>query len=113
MKHPVSFATFFMGARSVNGTGPPEILLHRRPIHRQSRWLLSQPDRTSMELKLYGGLQTQLTHQRSSIPQAAFERSEEHTSELQSLMRISYAVFCLKNKNPILEHTLHYTPTSP
>src|SRR3546814_5250570 len=28
-----------------------------------------------------------------------FGRSEEHTSELQSLMRISYAVFCLKNKN--------------
>src|SRR3546814_1668941 len=29
----------------------------------------------------------------------AVARSEEHTSELQSLMRISYAVFCLKNKN--------------
>src|SRR3546814_7465052 len=29
----------------------------------------------------------------------AGERSEEHTSELQSLMRISYAVFCLKTKN--------------
>src|SRR3546814_9862035 len=29
---------------------------------------------------------------------AAFSRSEEHTSELQSLMRISYAVFCLKKK---------------
>src|SRR3546814_7656256 len=29
---------------------------------------------------------------------AANERSEEHTSELQSLMRISYAVFCLKQK---------------
>src|SRR3546814_8674206 len=29
----------------------------------------------------------------------AFCRSEEHTSELQSLMRISYAVFCLKKKN--------------
>src|SRR3546814_10270137 len=29
---------------------------------------------------------------------AAFPRSEEHTSELQSLMRISYAVFCLKKK---------------
>src|SRR3546814_6388236 len=28
-------------------------------------------------------------------------RSEEHTSELQSLMRISYAVFCLKKKNQI------------
>src|SRR3546814_3686904 len=30
---------------------------------------------------------------------ASQERSEEHTSELQSLMRISYAVFCLKKKN--------------
>src|SRR3546814_5951555 len=30
---------------------------------------------------------------------AEAERSEEHTSELQSLMRISYAVFCLKKKN--------------
>src|SRR3546814_1771574 len=29
----------------------------------------------------------------------AYVRSEEHTSELQSLMRISYAVFCLKKKN--------------
>src|SRR3546814_1065726 len=29
-------------------------------------------------------------------------RSEEHTSELQSLMRISYAVFCLKKKNQII-----------
>src|SRR3546814_12647565 len=29
----------------------------------------------------------------------ALHRSEEHTSELQSLMRISYAVFCLKKKN--------------
>src|SRR3546814_9727244 len=31
-------------------------------------------------------------------PRANFDRSEEHTSELQSLMRISYAVFCLKKK---------------
>src|SRR3546814_7005169 len=31
------------------------------------------------------------------------ERSEEHTSELQSLMRISYAVFCLKKKKKILK----------
>src|SRR3546814_4981059 len=31
-------------------------------------------------------------------PLQAFMRSEEHTSELQSLMRISYAVFCLKQK---------------
>src|SRR3546814_9674740 len=32
-------------------------------------------------------------------------RSEEHTSELQSLMRISYAVFCLKKKNKLSENT--------
>src|SRR3546814_4523263 len=31
-------------------------------------------------------------------PDRAIARSEEHTSELQSLMRISYAVFCLKKK---------------
>src|SRR3546814_9700930 len=36
-------------------------------------------------------------------------RSEEHTSELQSLMRISYAVFCLKKKTNINNtHTLHH-----
>src|SRR3546814_2584263 len=32
------------------------------------------------------------------IGSGAFDKSEEHTSELQSLMRISYAVFCLKKK---------------
>src|SRR3546814_8681751 len=32
-------------------------------------------------------------------------RSEEHTSELQSLMRISYAVFCLKKNKPVRSHT--------
>src|SRR3546814_7522722 len=32
------------------------------------------------------------------------ERSEEHTSELQSLLRTSYAVFCLKQKNNNLTH---------
>src|SRR3546814_7274534 len=36
------------------------------------------------------------------IGRAAVVRSEEHTSELQSLMRISYAVFCLKKKKDIL-----------
>src|SRR3546814_6857021 len=38
-------------------------------------------------------------------------RSEEHTSELQSLMRISYAVFCLKKKK---QHDItHKQPTTP
>src|SRR3546814_10342075 len=41
------------------------------------------------------------------------DRSEEHTSELQSLMRISYAVFCLKTqKNQISIITIHHTTTT-
>src|SRR3546814_1468759 len=35
------------------------------------------------------------------------DRSEEHTSELQSLMRISYAVFCLKKKQQTKKHASH------
>src|SRR3546814_10645171 len=38
----------------------------------------------------------------SDIPTELRHRSEEHTSGLQSLMRISYAVFCLKKKNNII-----------
>src|SRR3546814_4519196 len=37
------------------------------------------------------------------------KRSEEHTSELQSLMRISYAVFCLKKKNKNVTYNTTYT----
>src|SRR3546814_2855811 len=39
---------------------------------------------------------------------AALDRSEEHTSELQSLMRISYAVFCLKNKITFHLYSMFY-----
>src|SRR3546814_5890113 len=47
------------------------------------------------------GHAAQIAHQREGIGVADRDRvyrSEEHTSELQSLMRISYAVFCLKKK---------------
>src|SRR3546814_9463885 len=41
------------------------------------------------------------------------DRSEEHTSELQSLMRISYAVFCLKKKNTQIRTSVNpYYPTA-
>src|SRR3546814_8123996 len=40
-------------------------------------------------------------------PNGLPSRSEEHTSELQSLMRISYAVFCLKKKKQTEQNTLH------
>src|SRR3546814_7821947 len=41
---------------------------------------------------------------------ASGQRSEEHTSELQSLMRISYAVFCLKQNNTTHTKNTHSTP---
>src|SRR3546814_7968798 len=41
-------------------------------------------------------------------PYQCLRRSEEHTSELQSLMRISYAVFCLKKKKK--KHNNHINP---
>src|SRR3546814_5709549 len=45
-----------------------------------------------------GQIGNQGFHRRGYFGSARDERSEEHTSELQSLMRISYAVFCLKKK---------------
>src|SRR3546814_1033984 len=45
------------------------------------------------------------THMSEQIDKAKAGRSEEHTSELQSLMRISYAVFCLKKKITIKNKT--------
>src|SRR3546814_3861959 len=47
-----------------------------------------------------------------SRPADSVPRSEEHTSELQSLMRTSYAVFCLKKKTrqERYQHTLHHSP---
>src|SRR3546814_20377426 len=45
-----------------------------------------------------------LTDARVLLEREAVRRSEEHTSELQSLMRISYAVFCLKKKKTTQIH---------
>src|SRR3546814_2876644 len=54
------------------------------------------------------------THDPDGITQEKIDwvkaRSEEHTSELQSLMRISYAVFCLKKKKK--QNTIHHHMTT-
>src|SRR3546814_9911936 len=50
------------------------------------RWMLPLAVVTAVPFAVFGAI-------------FAIWRSEEHTSELQSLMRISYAVFCLKKKN--------------
>src|SRR3546814_9860114 len=67
-------------------------------------------DMAEVHQALFIGAVTLHTKVTSRIPQTD-ERSEEHTSELQSLMRISYAVFCLKKKNItilILQHNAPY-----
>src|SRR3546814_9955788 len=51
-------------------------------------------------------------HEVMALRLAGNRRSEEHTSELQSLMRISYAVFCLKKKNTQQKQTQSTTPKS-
>src|SRR3546814_5568446 len=68
-------------------------------------------DPVGLAVKEYSGLSST---QRLAIPameaidlRAQLIRSEEHTSELQSLMRISSAVFCLKKKTKILFTTSH------
>src|SRR3546814_9663412 len=81
-------------------------------------------DRSNERALLAFGGSERMTRRSATVPQASMElpttpiasagyglaapqrgdgRSEEHTSELQSLMRISYAVFCLKQKNNTLQ----------
>src|SRR3546814_3377831 len=56
----------------------------------------SRPYGTSVMIRL--ALVPPKPNELESAARTLFSRSDEHTSELQSLMRISYAVFCLKKK---------------
>src|SRR3546814_9430376 len=101
---------------------PPSTSRPRRVRQRpQSEWHLFPPPplpRQGSDLR-----SKQFRHLRPVRPRAASRsarpdvslRSEEHTSELQSLMRISYAVFCLKKKTttPTAHQTRNHitTPT--
>src|SRR3546814_5071126 len=67
--------------------------------HRSSSQLASNPN-CQKSLALVGAPSA------ANLPCSLRARSEEHTSELQSLMRISYAVFCLKKKiQKLLDHS--------
>src|SRR3546814_3060329 len=89
---------------------------HKRPVHRAGGWrrdvvvgvACAQPAGAIAGLGDCHGNDQRLHAERNFRCHGALDpearrcrpgdRSEEHTSELQSLMRISYAVFCLKNK---------------
>src|SRR3546814_8471176 len=57
--------------------------------------------------QLVGAVEVDYPHPHGLGQHRELRRSEEHTSELQSLMRISYAVFCLKKNNSV--YTCHCT----
>src|SRR3546814_7348127 len=72
-------------------------------------WLDDDPRNVDALSEIVGAWQT-IDHYATAAPMMdlrndALARSEEHTSELQSLMRISYAVFCLKKKKTKEQHT--------
>src|SRR3546814_1454231 len=84
--------------RDEEGDGSRHRMRHRR-IHRPDEAIAKAHDRVIDGV----GVRDRLEPGRKPV------RSDEHTSELQSLMRISYAVFCLKKKKKILEiNNIHH-----
>src|SRR3546814_7590602 len=75
----------------------PDATLHSAAWEFDPRWLLLTVS-ISERLSRLTGLPIDFQFQPQTHANERHKRSEEHTSELQSLMRISYAVFCLKKK---------------
>src|SRR3546814_2448857 len=69
---------------------------NRAALVLRSRWLLRDPPGSPAGARA-GRVRRDL-HRAQGLPVDDTGRSEEHTSELQSLMRIAYAAFCLKKK---------------
>src|SRR3546814_1410398 len=84
--------------------GPPhraDRSLDARTLAQRRRALIAQPVLSGAAVPVFRHHARRLRGEecRSTGGAGKVRRSEEHTSELQSLMRISYAVFCLKKKN--------------
>src|SRR3546814_3304044 len=78
-------------------TLPRRPWIYGRQLLRGSAFVVIAPGATGKS-SLLAGMALSLCTGRPYLGQQVWDRSEEHTSELQSLMRISYAVFCLKKK---------------
>src|SRR3546814_4631612 len=94
----------------------PYTTLFRSSKHLQiiEDYLSAQPHlkRLHKETKGTSPMAYQLSSFRRFPTAFAVVRSEEHTSELQSLMRISYAVFCLKKKTTCSSSLTYYAVTT-
>src|SRR3546814_2642258 len=104
------------GYRRTLGLSPPHLVYQwRREIQETVAgakvWVLNGPDTLVKLIKLREQMAVQPTGQEFFVLgrvrmrmgfhwKPVFTRSEVHTSELQSLMRISYAAFCVNNKKP-------------
>src|SRR3546814_9081846 len=88
-------------------SGPPDVPRRTATIEGIGFWTDGLPSWQAARDFIAGGAPLADTPRRPSprllAPNERRRRSEEHTSELQSLMRISYAVLCLKEK--IIKHT--------
>src|SRR3546814_8167832 len=96
--------------RSAVGVGKAKRIIAMATAHHRFNWIHPFPDGNGRVSRLMSHAMGQAAgigaHGLWSVSRGlarglapGAERSEEHTSELQSLMRISYAVFCLKKKN--------------
>src|SRR3546814_10089159 len=96
------------GARSVQLSGISGTIARAGvPVRRSTCSLVRT--RLSTDSAAKARMAAIITDASSATARIRLVRSEEHTSELQSLMRISYAVFCLKTKNHPYNHS-HNTP---
>src|SRR3546814_10312978 len=89
---------------AIEGLGPsPKIIAERAKTsysERFRKWIDDKRQAAGRTPRRYATLDDALARMMGEN-----SRSEEHTSELQSLMRISYAVFCLKKKNTPIKIT--------
>src|SRR3546814_3210216 len=87
-------------------SGRPRARMGKQPANRPKR-MGSPPGRAAIFRLPWSeaGLSPRYIHEPIVQPPPRSARSEEHTSELQSLMRISYAVFCLKKKKSLTYKT--------
>src|SRR3546814_8952495 len=74
----------------------------KQRVHRFLQHALFIADDDVRRTQFHQSFQAIVTVDDAAIKIVEVRRSEEHTSELQSLMRISYAVFCLKKKKKII-----------
>src|SRR3546814_8800726 len=94
----------FPDVQQLDLTGPYEVFASAKGTEVHLVWKNTDPILSST------GLLLQPTTSFADCPPLDVLRSEEHTSELQSLMRISYAVFCLKKKKD--KHKTQYNTQS-